>query len=410
MKQSHETRAILILWFVISILAILSFAFGFCIQDANAQEWDWSPPAPHHEALCKVSVLYSEFDNKKAWVGGSGVFIEHEGLRGVLTVAHIMTGKEIVISWSDGGKSYPAANAYTTDKFGHDLAFVFTITPGFITPISLAKENPAIGDRVELITVGGPKSQQRTFWAEIEDIWQDTMSLDCAVISGDSGGGVLNTSSELIGIQAFGDGYRKILTQTGWNAYQGSGSVSCGRIRDFLGRIVKSKKCGPRGCPLPGDDQFYPPRLQEQAAFRNQAGAAWRPASPGKPVAVTEPARNPKWDVEALSARKRQDPRPPAPSFKLQIDYDKLADVVLAKIDLSKLRGPVGPQGKPGSTGAQGRPGSQGQQGPTGSATTQDIDVIAEAGKKRIGGSIRIKVTPISSSSKSSLKEKRHEY
>ncbi len=398
MKTEWQLFWKLIVFFVAGIF----WGFIFC-RVVDAQTWDWSPLAPHHEAVCIVRALGPDIsEGKEGWFRGSGVIVEYGNLRGVLTAAHAMTGKKIVIQFSDGSKSQVDSKDYTTDKFGHDLAFIFAITPRLIKSITMATEDPVVGDRVEFVTTGGPESRLRSFWATVRSVANDTTEYNCDVLDGDSGGGILNAKGRLIGIQAYGIPPR-IAESTSWTAYHGSGSASCRPIRDFLGRIAKSKRCGPRGCPSPGNEQFYPPLspagLQQRATpLILPAGAAWRPVTPGdKPFAGKPPKPpNSRTPVPGKS--------PYVVNFGPPVvDYDKLIEEILARIDMSKLRGPVGPQGKPGSTGAQGRPGSQGQQGPTGPAGATDIDEIADAGKRKIGGSIRIKVTPISPPSKSSL-------
>ena len=346
--------------FIISLLCLL------IASDADAQTWDWSPPASHHAAVCRVSA-FQENDQetgKEVWHVGSGVYVEYGKLRGVLTAAHIITGRKTVVQFSDGMKSM--ADSSTIDKFGHDIAFIFLVAPGFITPVSMAKQDPLRGDRVELVTRGGPEHRLRSFWATVKIVGPGTSKYDCDVLNGDSGGAILNTQGQLIGIQSFGS--KKIVGQTAWGAYRGSGSASCGRIRDFLGRIAK---CGPKGCPLPKNKQFYPP-------------------------ASLVPVQKPDRPVPQPPV-KRQLPNTP---LGLSIDYDKLVKMILAKIDPEDFRGPVGPVGPAGETGLRGGPGLKGRNGPMGPSGTVgvvDLDDLAKRIKKRIQGSIRVKVRPIQS-------------
>ncbi len=374
MKRFSSTFSFLAFWFV--VLAItLSVAFLFCVKEANAQEWDWSPPAKHHEAICSVMALAETNQGQKTqgWLRGSGVFIEYGELRGVLTVAHAMTGKKVIVEFSNGTKS--AADDYTTDKYDHDLAFIFLVTPGSVKPARIAKVSPGPGSRVEIVTTGGPETRLRSFWATVKTVDAAITEFDCDVLSGDSGGGIFTSANEIMGIQSYG--VDKIATGERWFAARGAGSASCSRIRGFLDRIVKARvgNCGPSGCPTP----LYPSRSRP-------AGAAWRPAFPGnKPAVVAEPAPKP------------LDSRTPAPPYKVQfgpplVDYDKLAKAVLLQIDLKALQGPAGPTGPAGRDGTAGRDGETGKAGPK---TIQDLDAIAKAVKEKISGSIRIKVTPI---------------
>jgi hypothetical protein len=348
--------------------------------EADAQTWDWSPPAEHHAAVCKVRAFEgTNQDGGEIWRSGSGVLVEFGELRGVLTVAHAMTGKKIVVQFSDGTKSI--ADNYAVDKFGHDVAFIFVITPGFVTPVPVAKQNPSPGDRVEFITNGGPENRLRSFWAIAREIGADVTKYNCDVLSGDSGGGILNEGGELVGIQSFGS--QKITKQTAWNAYRGSGSASCQRIRDFLGRVARSKKCGPRGCPSPRNEQFYPPRPL-QPVKKPVRPAAQPPADASNMLPSTPNGLSP--DIQA------------SPAIDSAVDLEKLAKKLLAKLDLSELRGAPGPPGPPGPrgpAGLKGRPGDDGIEGKPADQPSIDLDDLAKRIKKRIQGSIRVEVRPI---------------
>ena len=372
--MKHSNRDFAIFWILIYLIVITAFWIGIKMQEANAQEWDWSPPAKHHEAICSVMALVETNQGQKTqgWLRGSGVFIEYGELRGVLTVAHAMTGKGIIVEFSNGTKS--AADDYTTDKYGHDLAFIFLVTPGSVEPARIAEVSPGTGSRVEIVTTGGPETRLRSFWATVKTVDAAITEFDCDVLSGDSGGGIFTSANEIMGIQAYG--VEKIATSEKWSAFRSAGAASCSRIRGFLDRIVKARggNCGPSGCPTP----LYPPRS-------DPAGEAWRPATPGLPAAA------------AASKSLQPGLRPPAPPYKVQfgpplVDYDKLAKAVLLQIDLKALQGPAGPTGPAGRDGTAGRDGETGKAGPK---TIQDLDAIAKAVKKKISGSIRIKVTPI---------------
>ncbi len=330
---------------VLSFVLLVVFILGWSIfaSFVNAQTWDWSPPAPHHAAVCKV---------QSATGRGSGIYIEYGDLRGVLTAAHITEGQNAKVIFSDGTK---ATGESTIDKFGHDVAFVFVTHPALL-PVLMAITDPRPGERVEFLTVGGPERRLRTFWATVQAIRDRVTEYNCDVLSGDSGGGILNEQAQLIGIQSVGFG-ENILTDWNGGAYRGSGSASCKPIRDFLGRVAK---CGPRGCLKKQDGvQFYPPGP--------------------KLIPVQKPAR-----PAAQPPVKRQPPRPPP---GLSIDYNKLIEMILAEINLGDFRGPAGPQGPIGGHGPMGLAASPAE---------IDLDDLAKQIKKRISGSIRIKVRPIS--------------
>lgn len=346
-------------WIVLlTWMAIVACIIFFSSRNlVTAQFWDWSPPAPHHAAVCRV------VSGNRA---GSGIYVEYGNLRGVLTAAHISTGGRATVQFSDGTK---ATGETLDDKFGHDVAFVFA-THSALLPTPMARQNPSREDRVEFVVSGGPERRLRSFWATVQEVGINATKYDCDVLSGDSGGGVFNTQGELVGIQAFGQGH-KIAGQTAWNAYHGAGGTSCERIRDFLKRISQLGKCGPRGClrganPKKGPE-YYPP-------------------------APLIPAQKPDRRPASQPPVKRQLPSTPP---GLSIDYDKLAKMILAKIDLEDFRGPAGPPGPVGQTGSlgvPGIPGRSGQPGPQGAAEDIDLDDLVKRINKRIRGSIRIRV------------------
>lgn len=353
-------------WSLFIFWTWVMFAIGLlllAVHSVDAQTWDWSPPAPRHAAVCRV-----ESGNRT----GSGIYVKYGDLRGVLTVAHIPIGEKVTVEFSDGQK---VTGKFVKDEFGHDIAFVF-VNNLSVTPVPMAEQDPLHGDRVELVTKGGPEHRLRTFWGTKQDAGTDITKYNCDILSGDSGGGILNTQGELIGIMAFGRSGR--IRGLAWNAYHGAGGVSCGRIRNFLKRISNSKfrrnrrnpkpkgKCGPEGCPGEqspgGGSQFYPP--------------AQKPPGP----AAQPPAQLPNT--------------PPG----LSIDYDKLVEKILAKINPEDFRGPMGPVGPAGETGLRGGPGLKGRNGPMGppgAAEVIDMNDLIKRINERIKGSIRVRVQPI---------------
>ncbi len=355
MKKFNKRKVAWLLYMLYMITWVL--ALGFANSIADAQTWNWSPPAPHHTAACVV---------QSGDRGGSGIYIKYGDLRGVLTAAHITKGQDTQVTFSDGTK---ATGKSTIDKFGHDVAFIF-VDNSAITPVAIANIDPQPGDRVEFLTTGGPEHRLRMFWATIRTIGESVTEYNCDVLAGDSGGAILNTQFQLVGIQ-----YAGRFPLTTWPAYRGAISVSCKPIRDFLGRVAK---CGPKGCPLPGGGvQFYPPKNPKLVPIQK----------PTRPVAQPLPPETPGKGLLA-------------PPLGLSIDYDKLIKMILAKIDLEDFRGPVGPVGPAGETGLRGGPGLKGRNGPMGppgATEIIDIDDLIKQINKRISGSIRVKVRPIQS-------------
>jgi len=320
------------------ISAGLTFAvwwliFFRCILPTPGQSWEWSPAAPHQAAVCEV---------RSGDRAGSGVYVRFGALRGVLTAAHIVIAGESTVRFSDGAEQTART---TVDKFGHDVAFVFCTHPT-IAPVPICEVDPIPGERAEMLTYGGPSMHTlRRFWAVVEATQGDVTRYRCDVISGDSGGAILNGHHELIGIQAHG--YEPIPARTGWYAYHGGGSASCRPIRAFLGRVLGCGPggCAPAGCPVPpaagAGQAMYPPAV-----------------SPEIPPTAEPPA------VPAVM------PAPAAEAPQTEIDYDRLAELIYARIlaDADKFRPPAGPPGPAGETGPRGPPGE---------STTIDLDALA---------------------------------
>ncbi len=226
--------------------------------------WAWTPKGDHHKASCSV---WTPPQNDGSKFGASGVYVTHKGQTGVLTVAHLVRGgrnvHNLTVRWSDGTKS--SGVRHTVDKFGFDLCWVFVSHPT-LKPIPLASTGPVKDQYVELVTRGGPGESIRHWWGRFlkSNTYVRSRSEEYTtfVISGDSGGAILNRSKELVGINHSGSGTAAgfLMDRNGhrWPVYRNSESTPFKDIQAFMDRVVS----------LNGTSVTSIPTLKRTAPFR----------------------------------------------------------------------------------------------------------------------------------------------
>lgn len=299
-----------------TLLALLGVALS--VSSAYAQYWTWSPKGQdHHAAVCQV---------RSGRNGGSGVYVEYSGVRGVLTARHVVTSPTATVTFGDGTT---ATGNVTTDRYGYDIGFIFVTVSK--TPVRIATRPPTSGERVEYVTYGGPSNRTlRHFYA----VYQGTGVTDAYVTSGDSGGAIFNSRGEVFAIQSVGRSHAIADNGGGqFPVYKGSGFAPNSATTHFVQRVAArysqggyEKVCGPGGC-------YLLPR--RRAAPR--AAPQYYPAPGGD------------------GGQGGQEPR----EVDVTIDYGKLAAVLVERYG-DRLRGP---QGKPGRDGADGSNGQDGKPG-----------------------------------------------
>lgn len=273
---------------------------------ASAQ-WEWSPKADHHQAACQLVCDGS---------GGSGVVVEHNGVQGVLTCWHLFDGQPVGSRVRVTlGTGQIRQGVYRAGDRQADIAWVEVDVTG-VRPLRVAVHGPKPGTRVEFVTYGGPNGGPirgflRHWWARVRGARSRLrVEYTSYVMSGDSGGAILNERHEVIGIQSTGANptyaYRDQHGTT-WPIYDEPAGASHTAIKQFCDQY-----CRPRG-------QVQSPRIQP-------------PSNPVAPPATKE--------------------------VEIEIDYDKLADLIYAKIkeDPDRFRGPAGPTGKQGPPGKDAAP------------------------------------------------------
>lgn len=303
---------LLLVWIVCGVLCAPAWPNDF---------FAWSPAgASHHAAACIV-----QGDNGNT---GSGTFIDCDGLRGVLTCAHLNC-KTVTVKFSDGST---ASAALIVDRDKNDLGWL-DVDSKTIAPLPIASSAPRPGETIEFVTYGGPESKLRHWFGRVNDtgLWFDertgaqleTMSIDACITHGDSGGAVLNSAGQVVGVSVAG--VKPVYSQNGEHQiYNGARSPGFRPLRNFLDRLRgrTGGRCNPGGacppggtCPTPFGNPYYPPSAYEA------------PAQPRTPY-TPPPAQ--------------QAPPQPAPQ---SVDVDKLLDQLASD---PRFKGPKGDRGEPG--------------------------------------------------------------
>jgi hypothetical protein len=200
-----------------------------------AVTFDWSPAAAHHDAVVRVQAGSQ---------GGSGVYIEVDGVHMILTCAHVVgtmdgqgriTGvfKSVKATFRDGTTR---TGAPRNDKHGYDIAGIIVEPHPSVPPLKLAVKQPG-RPKVEMLGYAGRENKLRHWWgnvargSSVTDNWYTA-----GVGSGDSGGPVLNEQCELIGLLAHGDTSTRDDTD-GWATYHRAGGPAWTPLRNFAIRL-----------------------------------------------------------------------------------------------------------------------------------------------------------------------------
>lgn len=178
------------------------------------------------------------------------------------------------VTWSDGTTTDGTA---TVDRYNYDIGWVFTAHPT-IKPLQVSSTIPQPNERVEFVTYGGPRQSLRHFYGTLARSESQRVWYSANVINGDSGGTILNSQKQVVGVQSVGDRPIKQFTYNGqtWPVYQNGGSAPITPIRSFLDRVrnrvrsnfAKRQRCVDGDCqPASPSDPIYPPAQELQREY-----------------------------------------------------------------------------------------------------------------------------------------------
>jgi hypothetical protein len=331
---------------IVLVLAMVSVMLG--------NTWQWSEVGAHHRSIVKING------------GGSGVYIQHGTLFGVLTAGHCADAREKSVTFSNGSQASGEARHC---KNGYDLGFI-VVKSDAVRPIKLAAKAAATGERVEFVSYGGQDRRLRHFWStaiggrgvtEGRFVWYSA-----PVTNGDSGCAILNTAHELVGIEAVGN---KTLTgPREWPVYRNGGAAPFPALCDFVARVEKvvhgaGRPDCPSDCPncprgrIQGGWDFYPPPGSNPVPNPGPLPEVPRELPSRLPIepAAVDPCKELRGQVEALRAqvvaleRKLTDPRPiPHWEVFMMQHFEDLREIVEAG---GSTPGPPGADGKDGLDG-----------------------------------------------------------
>lgn len=316
-----------------AVLALL------CACSQAAEYWTWSQPAAHHAAV--VRIRDEQPDGSVNY--GTGCYVRHETITGVLTAAHCLRGRSQQITWSDG--TITEAEQPTIDRDGADVGLVPLAHPT-IPPLTLRDTGPTPSERLEFCGWGGPGVRLRHYYGQLAGRRDRDAVYTPPVLSGDSGGPILDSAGRVVGVISWGD--RELTRIAGAAIYESQGGVAHQPMLAFVQRCQQRYggvwigaggfrggcspgSCGPGGCPAP------PPRPR-----------------PSEPPVVPLPKLTPPETTP-----------PPAPASPA-IDSQRIAEILLARLAADpRFRGPPGPAGPAGP------------EGPVGQAATIDYSALA---------------------------------
>jgi len=343
-----------------------------CSLSATAADlFQWSEPAEHHQSAVVV---------RAGNAGGSGVYVKiSDGVTGVLTCQHVVEGNaQARVQWTDG--TWTEGEVWT-DRTKQDSAFIST-THATIPPLAIAADPPAQGERVEYLGFGGPAGRTlRPHWGQVLGYRGRDISTTAPVISGDSGGCILNERREVVGLSAYGSNTVATVAGEGgpWSVYRPSGGPALPSLQEFVARVATRMQCGPSGCGPSGGGYMIP---------GSDGGSLY-------PI----PDRTPRQKPDL--------PAQPQPPPMVEIDYQKIYAQMLEKMAADpRFRGPAGADGKdgqpgangndglPGKDGADGAPGPAGH-GPTAEQIAAAVQAYVEANPEAVASLVAPHLPPI---------------
>jgi S1-C subfamily serine protease len=271
---------------------------------------------------------------------GSGVYL---GDRLVLSCWHLFRGEgtdRVTVAFRDGQTF--AGRGLLVDQEWDQSCIELDADPGRM-PARLASANPERGDEVLVCGYDGGRTLRLRpakvvgFTSAYRDgSIYDWFECSTQVQGGCSGGPVFDEKGEVVGNL--------------WGSARGeTTAVMCGRTRRFL---------------LPWNTRLEAVRLAQWGG--RGAGSVCQPSS--RPTYSPAPSTTCPPTLRATPVQTQP--------VQVQVDYNKILDLMAAD---SRFRGPAGPAGPAGKQGEKGDSGSPGEKGDPGTPATVDVNALAAA-------------------------------
>lgn len=235
---------------------------------------------------------------------GSGFLVDSRGL--FLTNAHVVEGSRFFALQFDEKTRYPA---YLASSDPNEDVAVLLVNPkalGMATPLQLAPDSPDdpvahIGD--EIYAIGSPFSQRRIITAGIvSGIETGAIISDVMIDQGSSGGPLLNSANEVIGINTFGEGRGISGTVRIWKAIP--------VLEEARRRLSEMKLPPERALPPIPDTRFPPDAIKKIILSKDFRIADYLIRTKRFNVYVLTPPADTYWnfqaEIEASRGRKKR--------------------------------------------------------------------------------------------------------
>lgn len=190
-----KTRLILI---ILAIIGLQYFNMHAFAQDTYIYTSDESININVYESI-SPSVVVVTADVKEGASSGSGIVIDSNGL--ILTSRHVIGGAKQANITTPSGKRYKGEVIYTTTQ-NDDLALLKVTFTEHIKAVKIGDSSKIrVGQKV--LAIGNPFGFERSLTTGIIsriDLDRQRIQTDAAINPGSSGGPLLNTKGEVIGI------------------------------------------------------------------------------------------------------------------------------------------------------------------------------------------------------------------
>ena len=197
---------------------------------SGAELYDWSPPADHHAAVCRIKAGDHE---------GSGCYVRHGHFAFVLTAAHVARHTATATATFPSGatvtgKTYCDRNYNPSrSQSAYDLCAIL-IDELDITPVEIAS-----GGEMSRIEICGSDmvdlGEVRHYLADITDVGSQIFTTNGRVLNGDSGGPWLS-DGKLVGVSSTGS-QPIARSNRGRQIFNMSVSTNTQSVQDFVKRM-----------------------------------------------------------------------------------------------------------------------------------------------------------------------------